>query len=355
MSNVHELKATAETVKWGYYDNSWDPVLTVDSGDYVDIEALNHQSGDAPDLLFDDAIKEIYEVNIGRNMGDHLITGPIYVKDAEPGDIIEMKIIRMEPRMNYGSNVIANWGDLSNYFNREETIFIYEVDARKGIAYPIFSYLYPRPINAPGLITDPDSVERIPIKEKFTVPLNLHFGVAGVLPAKKGKIHSLHPFPFGGNVDNKNFIAGTSMYYKVQVPGAGVYVGDSHFAEGDGELSGTAIEGSVNGRIQIILHKDKKLFKNPVLDSGLHWETHGYGYTLDLAIEEAALEAVDFITHRFHISRELAYSTLSVKGDFHITQVSNRVKGVHCRILKEVYKNLEVNKESIDSGNTTGK
>lgn len=137
------------------------------------------------------------------------------------------------------------------------------------------------------------------------------------------------------------------MYYTVQVEGAGMYVGDSHFSQGDGELSGTAVEGSVNGRIQIIVHKDKKIFKNPILDSGEHWETHGYGHTLDLAIQEAALEAIDFLTHRFGITRELAYSTLSVKGDFHVTQVSNGIKGVHCRILKEAFKSLKANKESI--------
>lgn len=346
MTEIHELKATVDTVKWGYYDNSWKPVLNLNSGDVVDIEALNHQSGDAPDLLFDDAIKKIYD-NVVRNMGDHIITGPIYLEDAEPGDIIEMKIIETTPRMNYGSNVLANWGNLSNSFNREETIFIYEVDTEQGITYPVFSYPYPRPINAPGLVTPPGSVKRTPITEKLTIPLNMFFGVAGVLPAKNGKVHSLHPFDFGGNIDNKNFVAGTSMYYKVQVKGAGVYVGDSHFAQGDGELSGTAIEGSLNGRIQIILHKGKKLFKNPVLDTGEHWEMHGYGYTLDLANRQAALEAVDFLTHRFNISRELAYSTLSVKGDFHVTQVSNGILGVHCRVLKEAYKNLEVNKDSI--------
>ena len=347
MDKIHELKATVETVKWGYFDNSWEPVLHVESGDFVDIEALNHQSGDAPDLLFDDAIKTIYDYNIGRHMGDHLITGPIYVKDAEPNDIIEMKMITTEPRMNYGSNVIANWGNLSNEFNRVETIFIYEADPEKGITYPIFTYPYPRPINAPGLVVIPGTVERTPITEKLTIPMNMFFGVAGVLPARKGKVHSLPPYEFGGNVDNKNFVVGTSMFYKAQVAGAGVYVGDSHFAQGDGELSGTAIEGSVNGRIQIILHKNKKLFRNQILESDTHWETHGYGHTLDIANHEAALEAVDFLTHRFNVSRELTYSTLSVKGDFHVTQVSNHIVGVHCRILKEAYKELEANEESI--------
>lgn len=347
MNKTHELKATVETVKWGYFDNSWEPVLNIESGDFVDIEALNHQSGDAPDLMFDEAIKAIYDFNIGRNMGDHLITGPVYIKEAKAGDVVEVKIKETKPRLNYGSSVLANWGNLSNSFNRVETIFIYKVDLEKAITYPIFTYTFPRPINAPGIVTEPGSTERIPIDAQLTIPLRLHFGVVGVLPSQNGKIHSLEPRDFGGNVDNKNFVAGTSMYYKAQVDGAGVYVGDSHFTQGDGELSGTAVEGSVSGKIQIIVHKNKKIFKNPILDSGSHWETHGYGYTLNLAITEAALEALNFLTHRFNISRELAYSTLSAKADFHITQVSNRIVGVHCRILKEAYKNLEANKESI--------
>lgn len=344
---THELKATVDTVNWGYFDNSWEPVLHIESGDFVDIEALNHQSGDAPDLLFDNAIKEIYDFNVGRHLGDHLMTGPVYIEGAEAGDILEMKVIEMKPRMPYGSNVLANWGNLSNSFNRNETIFIYEVDMETKTTYPIFTYPFPRPINAPGLVTPKGTVKRVPIEEQLSIPLNLHFGVAGVLPRKEGPIHSLHPKNFGGNVDNKNFLEGTSMFFEVQVPGAGVYVGDSHFAQGDGELSGTAIEGSVNGRVQLIIHKDKKIFKNQILDSGKHWETHGYGHSIDLAINEAALEAVDFLEHRFGISRELAYSTLSVKGDFHITQVANGIKGVHCRILKESYKHLEPNEESI--------
>lgn len=344
---VHKLRATVDTVKWGYFDNTWNSVLHIESGDYVDIEALNHQSGDAPDLMFDDEIKAIYDYNVGRHMGDHLITGPIHVAGAQPGDILEMKIIETKPRVKYGSNVLANWGNLSNYFNRVETIFIYEIDTVSNTTYPIFRYTFPRPINAPGLVTPKGTVERIPIEEQIAVPTNLHFGVAGVLPDRNGIIHSLHPATFGGNVDNKNFIQGTSMFFRVNIEGAGVYVGDSHFAQGDGELSGTAVEGSVNGRIQLIVHKNKKIFQNQILDSGTHWETHGYGHTLDIATHQAAIEAVNFLAHRFRISKELAYSTLSVKGDFHITQVANGIKGVHCRILKEAYSHLESNEESI--------
>lgn len=342
MTQTHKLKATVDTVKWGYYDNSWEPLLKVQSGDFVEIEALNHQSGDAPDLLFDEAIKGIYDGNPGRNMGDHLVTGPIEIEGAEIGDVLEVKIIDMKARMPYGSNVLANWGCLANDFSRVETIFIWELDEARNVAFPKFTYTYPRPINAPGLVTEPGSVERIPVEKKIEVPLNMHFGVCGVLPRESGKVHTLHPMYFGGNVDNKNFVTGTSMYYEVQVPGAGFYVGDSHLAQGDGELSGTAIEGSVNGKVQLILHKQKDfpMGKNPILDSGEYWETHGWGQGLDDAIRMAALEAIHLMQTHYNLSRELAYSILSVKGDFHVTQVANGLRGVHCRLLKSIFSKL---------------
>lgn len=337
MSKVHKLPANTKNVKWGYYDHSWEPVLHIESGDFVDVEALNHQSGDAPDLMFDDAIREIYDFNAGRDMGDHLVTGPIYVEGAKVGDVIEIKVIDMEPRLRYGSNVLANWGRLADDFNRVETIFIYEVDHQRKVTFPVFTYTYPRPINAPGLICDPETVERIAINDPIEIPVNYHFGVAGVLPAESGRVHSLHPKDFGGNVDNKNHVMGTSMFYRVQVAGAGVYVGDTHAAQGDGEYSGTAVECSINGRIQIILHKDYPVKNNPILETKDNWQTHGYAKSLDDAIRLASLEAIDFMVARYKISRELAYSILSVKCDFHVTQVANGIKGIHCIIPKVIF------------------
>lgn len=339
MTKIHKLAATVNTVKWGYYESNWESLLTVESGDIVEIEALNHQSGDAPDLLFDDAIQEIYDT-ITTRIGDHLITGPIYVKDAEPGDVLEVKILDMKPRMPYGSNVLANWGYLAEDFDQKESIVIYQVDEERQVASPLFTYEYPRPIDAPGLVTPKSTVERKAIEEQIDIPINYHFGVCGVLPKDSGKISTLHPTRFGGNVDNKNFVIGTSMYYNIEISGAGFYVGDSHFAQGDGELSGTAIEGSVNGRVQLILHKKLQIGKNPLLESSTHWETHGFGKTLDEATHQAAMEAIAFIINHYGLSRELAYSILSVKGDFHVTQVSNDILGVHCRILKSIFAKL---------------
>lgn len=339
MSTIHHLPANIKTVKWGFYDNTWEPVLHVKSGDFVDVEALNHQSGDAPDLMFDDVIAEIYEYNSGRNMGDHLVTGPIYVENAQPGDVIEIRIVDMKPRLKYGSNVLANWGRLAKDFNNVETIFIYEVDHERQITFPVYTYTYPRPINAPGLVLEPGIVKRTKVNDPIEIPVNYHFGVAGVLPKVTGKVHSLHPKAFGGNVDNKNHVVGTSMFYRVEVEGAGVYVGDSHAAQGDGEYSGTAVECSINGRIQIILHKDYPVKNNPILETETNWQTHGYAETLDEAIRLASLDAIDFMVERFGVSRELAYSILSVKCDFHVTQVANGLKGIHCMIPKVIFKN----------------
>lgn len=337
MSQIHKLPATPHTVHWGYYDKSWQPALVVKSGDIVEIEAICHQSGDAPELLMDEAITAIYDAFPDRNMGDHIVTGPIYIEGAEPGDVLEAKILDLQPRMPHGSNVLANWGELADAFDQTEYIYIYKINDDGVTASPEFMYTYPGKIEKPGQIRHEHEVERITVTDAIKVPLNLHFGIAGVTPKETGKVDTTHPKYFGGNVDNKNFVAGTSMYYEVNNPGAGFYVGDSHFAQGDAELSGTAIEGSVNGRIQLILHKDMKLKENPILETDTHWMVHGFDADLDKATHQAALEGVEFLAKHYAVSRTLAYSILSVHADFHISQVANGVKGVHCRIRKDIF------------------
>lgn len=337
MTKIHRLHATSQTVKWGYFDKSWVPVLSINSGDFVDIEAICHQSGDAPELLMDDAITDIFNAFPRRNMGDHIITGPIFIEEAEPGDTLEVKILDMKPRLLYGSNVLANWGELAEEFDYKEHIIIYRVDEKENVAIPEFTYLYPGKIENPGQIRYEHEVDRKPINQNIKVPLNLHFGIAGVTPNESGKVDSTHPRYFGGNVDNKNYLMGTSMYFKVNNKGAGFYVGDSHFAQGDGELSGTAIEGSVNGRIQLIVHKNFHIKENPILETSEYWMTHGFDKNLNKAAHKAAVEAVDFLVEHMNTEPTTAYSVLAVAGNFHISQVANEVHGVHCMIRKNYF------------------
>jgi len=338
-TRLHILRATPETVKWGFFDNSLEPVLHVKSGDIVYLEALAHHAGDAPELMMDDGVRVVYESipENERGPGVHILTGPIYVEGAEPGDVLEVKILDMKPRLPYGCNFAANWGLLYEEFDKKEIVTIYKCDMSSGLAKAVFTYEYPSYCDVPGRITEPESVNRKPCLKDVYVPLRFHFGTAGVAPKEAGKINSIPPGPFGGNVDNRSFVPGTSMYYPVQVKGALFVAGDSHFAQGDGEINGTAIEGHVNATIQLTLRKDIKLKNNPVLETPTQWSTHGFHEDLDQAIKQAALEAIDFLGANMNISPKEAYSLLSVACDFHISQVVDGTKGVHCLIRKDLF------------------
>ncbi|MCL1926030.1 MAG: acetamidase/formamidase family protein [Syntrophorhabdaceae bacterium] len=339
MPNYHILKATPETVKWGYFDNSQKPALTIKPGDIVEIETITHHAGDAPDLLMDDGVRAIYDAipESERIPGVHIMTGPICVEGAEPGDVLEVKVLDMRPRLDYGINFGANWGLLYEDFKQKEHVVIFKIDMKSGLVKAVSSYPYWTLCDKPGRITEPGKVPRTPCLKNIYVPAGLHFGTAGVAPKEAGKIDTVPPGPFGGNIDNRSFVSGTSMLYPVQVKGALFTAGDAHFAQGDGEISGTAIEGHVNATLQFSLNKNVKLIENPVLNSSTKWTVHGFDEDLNQAIRRCALEAIAFLCANYGLSREEAYALLSIAGDFHVTQVVDRKKGVHCSIRKALF------------------
>jgi formamidase len=202
----------------------------------------------------------------------------------------------------------------------------------------------------------PDSVERVPALRDVVVPLRPHLGVMGVAPLQTGRVNSIPPGPFGGNIDNWRIGPGATMYYPIFVDEALFYVGDPHMAEGDGELSGTAIEASANVWLQVIVRRDLPL-RSPLLETSTHWYTHGFdngplptslpsspaevGYPppgdLNGAMRMAALEMLGFLTEQRGLSPDDAYSLMSVAADFGITQVVDTRQGVHCGIPKSVF------------------
>lgn len=334
----HELKATPETVNWGFFDNSQESVLRIKSGDIVRIETVSHHAGDAPDLMMDEGVQEIYDEidQEDRGPGVHVLTGPIHIGGAEPGDVLECRILNLEPRLHYGSNVSANWGLLYDDFDEEEYVTIYEVDQETHTAHARFQYKYPDLYDTPGRVIDPESVDRYPVLEDIQVPVRYHFGTAGVAPAEDGRIDSVPPSVFGGNVDNRHFNVGTSMYYPVQVEGGLFTAGDSHISEGDGEISGTAIEAHVDAVVQFFIRDDLDI-ETPVLETNDHWMIHGFDKDLDEATRNAALETIEFLKNNKNMSESAAYSLLSVAGDFQATQVVNGVKGMHCKLPKDMF------------------
>lgn len=335
---IYDLPATPETVNWGYFDNSAEPVREISSGDIVRIETVSHHAGDAPDYMMDDGVREIYDAidPEDRGPGVHIVTGPIAIEGAEPGDVLECRILDLQPRLPYGSNLSANWGLLYDDFEQDEYVTIYEVDQETNTAKALFQYEYPGTYDQTGAIVDPDSIEREPVLEDVRVPVRYHFGTAGVAPAEPGAIDSVPPAIYGGNVDNRHFNVGTSMYYPVQVEGGLFTAGDSHIAEGDGEISGTAIEAHVDAIVQFFVRDDIEI-NNPVLETEDYWMTHAFDQDLDAANRKVALEMIEFLANNKGLSRSESYSLLSVAADFHTTQVVNGEQGMHCRLRKDIF------------------
>jgi acetamidase/formamidase len=334
---IYKIDASPETVNWGFFDNSIKPVCRIKSGDIVRIETITHQAGDAPNYLSDPVVENIYEsiTPEERGPGVHLMTGPVYIEGASPGDVIECRILDLEPRIPYGVNLTANWGLLHDEFNEQEYITVYKIDNKTDSVKPVFQYEYPGTYDEIGPWIDPSTVNQTPVLDDISIPTNYHFGTAGVAPAENGKIDSVPPGIYGGNIDNAQFSIGSSMYYPVQVEGGLFVAGDSHIAQGDGEVSGTAIEASLNALVQFFIHTDLD-FGAPVLETSTHWVTHGFNEDLEVAAQDAGIEMINLLCRRLDFTRSSAYSLLSIASDFHVTQVVNGTKGIHCIINKDI-------------------
>ncbi len=335
---LHHLRATPETCHWGYFSAAQPPALRVNSGDLIWAESVTQHAGDAPDLLMDEGIRALY-AGIPQSMrgpGVHVLTGPVFVKGAEPGDMLEVRYLSMEPRLGYGSNLAGNWGYLYNEMGKTERATIFKFDANSQTAEAVFAYDVAEKYQTPGRITPPESVKREPALPGVRIPIRPHLGTAGVAPAGSEKVSTVPPGRHGGNVDNWRIAAGSTMFYPVAVEGALFSIGDSHMAQGDGELNGTAIEASLNVLYQVVVRKDMRL-PSPLLETPQDWVVHGFGATIDAAMRDAALQGMHFLTERQNLSRNDAYALMSVAVDFGITQVVDGVVGVHGRIPRSMF------------------
>jgi len=334
---VHRLPATPSTVHWGYFDPRLEPVLTVAPGDLVAIETLTHHAGDAPDLLMDAGTTDVFDRVTDRGPGPHLLTGPIAVEGARPGDVLQVDILEATPRLPYGSNLAAHWGFLYGEIPVER-VTIYELDTGASLGRALFGYDWTAtPLaNDPGTIVSPDKDAREPALPGVVIPLRPHFGTMGVAPAAPQRVSSVPPGDHGGNVDNWRIGAGGTMYYPIQVPGALLSVGDPHVSQGDGEVSGTALESSLNGLLRLTIRRDLP-FTVPVLETVTELLVHGFGDTLDEAMKAAALRTHSILQSYFGLSRADAYSFMSVAADFTVTQVVDQRQGVHGRIDKRCF------------------
>ena len=342
----HVLSATPDTCYWGYIDRDQPPCLTIDSGDIVQVEAITHHAGDAPDLLMDDGIRSIWSSidPADRGPGVHILTGPIAVRGAEPGDTLVVRILGMKPRLSFGSNCAANWGLLYKKFAKER-ITIYgldqapdDLDEFAATAHPEFGFDFTAlaVYDQPGVISEPNPSARQPFSRPVKVPVRPHFGVMGVAPAERGRLSSIPPSVYGGNVDNWRVGPGATMCYPVFAPGGNLYVGDPHFAQGDGEICGTAIEASLNATIQVSVLKGVGN-TSPLLETASHWYMHGFGADLDEAMVMAAEQMLWFMQTHLALSADDAYSLSSVAMDLGITQVVDGTIGCHSGITRNIF------------------
>jgi acetamidase/formamidase len=306
----HHLPATPETVHWGFWDAALEPQLRIASGDTVTIDSLSGEPKDLPpdkSLLLPE--HETVLAGAQRGSGPHLLTGPVWVEGAEPGDVLEVVIQDVQLRQDWGWNLIEPLlGTLPEDFPRQRRLHI-PLDRERKLA-------------------------KLPWGTEL--PLAPFFGNFGVAPpANYGRITSIIPREHGGNMDNKTLTAGTTVYFPVFNPGALFSAGDGHAAQGDGEVCLTAIETSLTGTFQLSVRKDLTL-TFPRAESATHYITMGMHEDLDDAARQALREMIKLITSHSTLSAEDAYSLCSMAADLHVTQMVDVNKGVHCLLPKTV-------------------
>ncbi len=303
----HHLPATPGNVNWGQWDASLPPALRIKSGDRVVIDTLSGEPEDMPDPALGftpvPGQQAIFESTF-RGPGPHMLTGPIYVEGAEPGDVLEVRLIDIKFRADWGWNIqLPFWGTLPEDFPELRRIH-FPVDGARGVA------------------TMPWGQE---------LPLEPFFGNFGVAPKPEwGRLSSTEPRVFGGNMDNKELGVGTTTYFPVFAPGALFSVGDGHGRQGDGEVCVTAIETSLTGTFEFHVRKDMKL-TTPRAEQADNWITMGFDPDLD----EALRDMIVLIREHSGLSAQDAYTLCSLAADLRVTQTVDLNKGIHCVLPKK--------------------
>ena len=305
----HSLNASVETCCWGYFDPAPTPALTVADGDTVTIrtvtggpEALPPEGFHVPPELRD------IHARSERLLPGHILTGPVAVAGAAPGDVLEVRILDVRLRQDWGYNVIRPLaGTLPDEFPETRWLTI-PLDAARGVA-------------------------RLPWG--LDLPLAPFFGVMGVAPpAAWGRIGSIVPRAHGGNLDCTLLGAGATLYLPVFAPGALFSCGDGHGAQGDGEVCVTAIETALEGDFQFVIRRDLSL-AGPRAETPTHLVTLGLDPDLDQCVARALRDMIALLGETAGLGREDAYTLCSIAADLRVTQTVNGAKGVHCMIRKD--------------------
>jgi acetamidase/formamidase/AraC-like DNA-binding protein len=414
--NHHQLSVEAARVHWGYFSRSLPPQAEICSGDTITIETLTQHASDDPErMIAGDAGAEsvfhwtrdaknvdrrgagpmeasVYGRGAGEGFGVHICTGPVAVKDAQPGDVLEVRILDIVPRPSgnpdfkgrvFGSSVAAWWGyHYSEFLNEpkpREAVTIYEIFNEKEAphARALYSYRWEpqtdpfgvvhHTYDYPGVPVAPGSVKRRhAVLDGIRIPLRPHFGVIAVAPREVDFVDSIPPSYFGGNLDNWRLGKGSTVYLPVSVPGALLSVGDPHATQGDGELGGTAIECSMTGTFQLILHKKADLagrafadLTYPLIETETDWVLTGFSHpnylaefgansqsevyaksSLDLAMKDAFRKMRRFLMNIKGLTEDEAIALMSAAVDFGVTQVVDGNWGVHAILSKRLFEHV---------------
>ncbi|HWV55038.1 acetamidase/formamidase family protein [Pseudorhodoplanes sp.] len=314
----HRLEASPDTVHWGHFDARLSPALTIDSGDTVTITTVSGLAGMLPAADSGFTIAPALSAIHGKlepKLGPHICTGPVVIRDAKAGDILEVRIKAVELLDDWGFNLILpGAGGLPDDFTEQRLIFI-GLDKQKKVG-------------------------RLPWGAD--IPLRPFFGVMGVAPSPTlGTVSSVPPGSHGGNIDNKELVPGAILYLPIHVDGALFSVGDGHGAQGDGEVCLTAIETGLSGTFELHLHKSKagsKPLEWPYAETPTHLITMAFDSDLDVCASTALRDMIAAICARTGLSREDAYTLCSLAADLRVTQIVNGNKGVHVMLDKTYLK-----------------
>ncbi|MGD9925843.1 MAG: acetamidase/formamidase family protein [Pseudorhodoplanes sp.] len=312
----HRLDPSPATVHWGHFDAALAPVLTIESGDTVTITTVSGLPDQLPaaaaGFTIAPALPAIHG-SVERKTGPHICTGPVAIRGARAGDTLEVRIKAVALRDDWGFNMIRpGAGALPDDFQQGRVIHI-------------------------GLDAD-RMIGRLPFGTD--IPLRPFFGIMGVAPPPAaGTVSSVPPGRHGGNIDNKELVAGTTLYLPVHTEGALFSAGDGHGAQGDGEVCLTAIETGLIGTFELHLHPGRRL-DWPWAETPTHLITMAFDPDLDACVTVALREMIAAICSRSGLSREDAYTLCSLAADLRITQVVNGNKGVHVMLEKRYLEDL---------------
>ena len=322
------LRSTPDTVIWGYLAADLPPALTIKSGQTVKIDTVSHQglttkddpatffgtAGIPADQVLQDA-KEIYRM-VGRAKGlsGHVLTGPLYVEGAERGDMLEVRIRKFDLRVPYGVNNSGPRAGVLGDLLTAPAPKIIRLDIARNVA-----------LFAPDI----------------EVPLAPFMGIMAVAPPRDLlMVSSRPPSRWGGNMDFNKLTAGATLYLPVFNPGGQFFTGDSHAVQGDGEVNGTAIEASLAATLQFIVHKGAgKAMRWPRAEDAANYYLMGIDLDLNVAMQQATQEVVNFLQERFGLSPADAYALASIAVDFRVAEAVDSTQVIYAAIPKKLFKN----------------